>query len=78
MKMMPPLGYQTRSQDGTAEGGISTAQTAGVTQLVLTAQLMSNASVALIASALMIEQVTYWLDYDADELVTESTPAEHY
>jgi len=34
---------------------------------------MSNASVALIASALMIEQVTYWLDYDADELVTEST-----
>jgi len=33
MKMMPPLGYQTRSQDGTAEGGISTAQTAGVTQL---------------------------------------------
>ena len=39
---------------------------------------MSNASVALIASALMIEQVTYWLDFDADELVTESTPAEHY
>jgi len=33
MEMMPPLGYQTRSQDGTAEGGISTAQTAGVTQL---------------------------------------------
>ena len=33
MKMMPLLGYQTRSQDGTAEGGISTAQTAGVTQL---------------------------------------------
>jgi len=33
MKMMPPLGYQTRSQDGTAEGGISTAQMAGVTQL---------------------------------------------
>jgi len=26
----------------------------------------------------MIEQVTYWLDFDADELVTESTPAEHY
>jgi len=39
---------------------------------------MSNASVALIASALMIEQVTYLLDYDADELVTESTPVEHY
>ena len=33
MKMMPPLGYQTRSQDAIADGGISTAQTAGVTQL---------------------------------------------
>ena len=42
------------------------------------AQLVSNASVALIAPALMIEQVTYWLDFDADELVTESTLAEHY
>ena len=49
-----------------------------MTQLISTVQLVSNASVALIASALMIEQVTYWLDFDADELVTESTPAEHY
>ena len=30
MKMMPPLGYQTRSQDGAAEGRMSTAQAAGV------------------------------------------------
>ena len=33
MKMIPPLGYQTRSQDGAAEGGLSTAQAVGVTQL---------------------------------------------
>lgn len=32
MKMIPPLGYQTRSQDGAAEGGLLTAQAAGVTQ----------------------------------------------